>query len=103
MMCTALLFKRSSTLVRLIGGATLLIGYQLLLDAFWLSDVLNSARGGLYGSLSWAALLLLCTVGADLFFQGKRAYALFVGLGAALAVTSAVAWAMCRKGTVVSL
>jgi len=55
------------TYLRLGIGLGLLVGYQALLDRFWLQNVLNSSHGGLPGSLSWAAMLILATVLADLF------------------------------------
>jgi fucose 4-O-acetylase-like acetyltransferase len=49
-----------------------LSAYQLLLDAFWLPLVLGSGHGGLPGSLSWAAMLVLATAIADLLHIGRR-------------------------------
>jgi len=55
------------TWARLTIGLGLLASYQLLLNAFWLQMVLRSQHGGLPGTLSWAAILILATVFADLY------------------------------------
>ena len=55
------------TKVRLGFGIGLLIVYQFLLDGFWLDWVLRSPHGGLAGTLSWSAMLVLATVFGDLF------------------------------------
>ena len=67
-----IIFIRLSTLKRFLTGTVLLIGYQFMLDHFWLATVLISPHGGLYGSLAWAAMLILATVLADLYFGGGR-------------------------------
>jgi predicted acyltransferase len=48
--------------VRLVIGLGLLAIYQLLLDALWLQVVLRSQHGGLPGTLSWTAILIVATV-----------------------------------------
>ncbi len=53
-------------------GLALLGGYQALLDRYWLQAVLHSPHGGLPGSLSWAAMLILATVLADLFLDSPE-------------------------------
>lgn len=53
--------------IRLVFGLGLLALYQVLLDRFWLGLVLHSQHGGLPGSLSWAAILILATVFGDIF------------------------------------
>ena len=45
-----------------------------MLDRFWLLTVLSSPHGGMLGSLSWAALLILSTVLADLYHRQKRGF-----------------------------
>ena len=67
-----LVFIRSQWWVRLVAGGTLLALYQFLLERFWLSAVLASPHGGLYGAISWSAMLLLATVLADLFHAGGK-------------------------------
>lgn len=56
---------------RLLAGAALLTGYQLLLDRFWLESVLHSSHNGIWGSLSWGGMMLLGTVVADGFAAVK--------------------------------
>lgn len=48
-------------------GLALLALYQILLNAFWIDLVLGSPHGGLPGTMSWAALLILATVLADIY------------------------------------
>jgi predicted acyltransferase len=50
---------------RAVCGAALLAAYQLMLDAAWLPMVLGSPHGGLHGSISWAAMLILATAITD--------------------------------------
>ena len=57
------------TWTRLGVGLGVLALYQLILDRFWLNLVLGSQHGGLPGSLSWAAILILSTVLADIFLD----------------------------------
>ena len=66
----ALLFIRLPTWARFLIGVLLLWGYQYLLDTSMLSTVLHSVHGGLFGSLSWAALLVLSTAVADVWRKG---------------------------------
>ena len=73
---------RTSTWVRLSLGLVLLAIYQLLLNAFWLNVILASPHGGLLGSISWSAMLILATVLADLFFQPNRGLRLLLGSSA---------------------
>ncbi len=87
-----LIFIRLPAWARAIIGLALLAGYQYLLDHFWLKTVLASPHGGLYGAISWAAMLLLASVFGDLFRAGRRwhwklALAAVVTLGVALLLT----------------
>ncbi len=68
----ALALIRTSTLARLLAGLGLLVAYQLVLDRFWLGQVLASSHGGLAASLSWGAMLLIATALADLFHRDER-------------------------------
>jgi predicted acyltransferase len=52
---------------RIIIGLALLAIYQLLLNAFWTDLVLRSPHGGLPGTISWSALLIIATVLADIY------------------------------------
>jgi len=77
-------------------GLALLAFYQFMLDRFWLGQVSTAVHNGPWGALAWAALLILATALADLFFdegRGRRAYpwaALLItaaGLASALLVS----------------
>jgi predicted acyltransferase len=57
---------------RAVIAIAILIGYQLVLDSSLLDSVLHSAHGGLFGSLSWSAMMILSTVMADLFHEKER-------------------------------
>lgn len=60
-------------------GLGLLALYQILLDAHWLEMVLRSPHGGLAGSLSWSALLIIATAFGDLYHnESHRKYFPFV-------------------------
>jgi predicted acyltransferase len=60
---------------RAVIGLSLLTGYQILLNAFWLNEVLQSPHGGLPGSVSWGGMMILATVLADFFHDpSKRNY-----------------------------
>lgn len=79
------------TLVRLIIGAAMLGGYQILLGNVWADRVPNSVWCELEGVLSWAAMMILASALADLYYdrsRGRRMYILGVlaslGLGIVL-------------------
>ena len=60
---------------RWIFGMLLLVLYQLLLDRFWLPEVLNAVHNGPYGALSWGAMMIIATSMGDIFLaeeKGKR-------------------------------
>lgn len=82
-----LVFIRAGTWTRLAAGLSLLALYQLLLQRVWLDAVLASPHGGLYGAVSWSAMLILATVAADLFQRSSRG-------GRDLALASAAALAL---------
>jgi predicted acyltransferase len=63
----ALVVIRLPLIGRAVAGLTLLAVYQLLLDRFWLADVIAAPHNGPWGALSWGALLILATVLADLY------------------------------------
>ena len=82
-----LLFIRMNTIARFAIGLGLLALYQIMLDYFWLDQVLNSEQGGLPGVISWGALLVISTALADLFHkQGRSARHLTVYALSSLAV-----------------
>ena len=62
---------------RWIFGFMLLIIYQVLLDRFWLSEVVNAVHNGPQGALSWGALMIIATSLGDIYLEsekGKRYY-----------------------------
>jgi predicted acyltransferase len=68
----ALVVIRLPSVYRWIVGAAILIVYQVILDGFLLDLTVRSPHGGLFGSLNWAAMLILGTVMADLFHAEGR-------------------------------
>lgn len=58
--------------VRWLAGIAVLASYQILLDRFWLADVLQATHGGLRGALSWGAMMVLATALGDLFHDESR-------------------------------
>ena len=83
---------RLPSIYRALIGVGILVVYQVILDHFLLDLTLRSPHGGLFGSLNWAAMMILGTVLADLFHgQGglKKAFpwaslaVLAVGIGLA--------------------
>lgn len=83
-----ILFVRLKTYVRLIIGIAMLVIYQMILDAFMLDTTLASSHGGLFGSVSWSAMLLLATALADVFRQSKSKYVIFSIIVMALGIAS---------------
>ncbi len=73
-----LAFIRLPTWTRFLIGTLLLWVYQYLLDASMVETVLHSVHGGLFGSLSWAALLVLSTALADIWRKGLSSFAVCV-------------------------
>ncbi|MBE3040251.1 MAG: DUF1624 domain-containing protein [Chloroflexi bacterium] len=67
-----LIVIRLPSVYRWIIGAGILVVYQVVLDHFWLDIVVRSPHGGLFGSLNWAAMLILGTALADLFHGEGR-------------------------------
>ncbi len=88
----ALLVVRRSTLARAVIGLGLLASYQLILDRWMLASVLRSPHGGLFGAISWGAMLILATVLADLFYDPARHKAFSWGALLTLGVGAALAW-----------
>jgi predicted acyltransferase len=62
-----LLVIRLPSIHRWLIGAGILVVYQLILDHFLLDLTMRSEHGGLFGSLDWAAMMILGTAMADLF------------------------------------
>ena len=67
----ALPFIRLSAAWRWGIGLGLLAVYQILLDRFWLEDVLVAPHNGPWGALSWGAMLILATALADLYHDER--------------------------------
>lgn len=67
-----LLFIRLSAAWRWVIGLGILVGYQVLLDRFWLQDVLVAPHNGPWGALSWGAMLILATAISDLYYDQHR-------------------------------
>lgn len=85
------------SLYRWLIGAGILVVYQIILDNFLLDLTLRSPHGGLFGSVDWAAMMILGTALADLFHsEGWKkkvfpwASVLILGLGIALAFLAPV-------------
>jgi predicted acyltransferase len=79
---------------RLVVGLAVLAAYQVLLDRFWLQDVLDAIHGGPWAAFAWGSMLILCTVLADFYhdLRRRRLYSwlslliLAAGVGLAFAV-----------------
>ena len=88
-----LLVIRLPSIYRWLIGVGILVVYQLVLDRFLLNLTLRSPHGGLFGSLDWAAMLILGTALADLFHSEGRAKKAFPWVSLAiLAVGIALAF-----------
>jgi len=85
----ALVFLRLGLWWRFAIGGALLVGYQIVLDAWALPGVLDAVQGGFVGGLSWGALLVLSTAVADLWRRGTGPLALGTAIIAAVAIVSA--------------
>ena len=72
-----LLVIRLPSIYRWLIGAGILVVYQLILNNFLLNLTLRSPHGGLFGSLDWAAMMILGTCLADLFHGEERAKKVF--------------------------
>jgi predicted acyltransferase len=62
-------------------GIIILAVYQLLLDWYWLDQVINAAHNGPQGALSWGAMLIMATSLGDLYQEEeKRSMLLWLSL-----------------------
>ena len=52
-------------------GLGMLAVYQILLDRFWLDEVLVAPHNGPWGAISWGAMLILSTAMADLYHDER--------------------------------
>jgi predicted acyltransferase len=64
-------FIRLSAVWRWGIGLGILAFYQILLDRFWLADVMIAPHNGPWGALSWGAMLILATALADLYHDER--------------------------------
>jgi len=71
---------------RLVAGLALLAAYQVLLDRFWLQNVLDAIHGGPWAAFAWGSMLILSTVLAD-FYHDKALRRFFPWASLALLVT----------------
>jgi predicted acyltransferase len=77
---------------RWIFGFLLLALYQVLLDRFWLGEVINAVHNGPQGALSWGAMLIIATSLGDIYLvqdKGKRYFPWLSTLLLVLGVISA--------------
>ncbi len=78
------------TLGRLVVGSGLLAGYQVLSNRVWMEQVtVGSSWCEMEGTLAWAALLILASVLADLFYDQARSSRFFL-LGSLAALGSGI-------------
>lgn len=68
------------TLIRVLVGLATLGAYQYFLDNGMLQRVLHSGHGGLFGAVSWTALLILSTAVADYWRKGMKHYLVCLGV-----------------------
>jgi predicted acyltransferase len=85
-----LAFVLLPTWIRFVLGLLILSFYQYFLDKYFLQTVLTTGHGGLYGAISWSALLLLATVIAELLKKGRNTYLLTILGLLALTVISVI-------------
>jgi predicted acyltransferase len=97
-----LCFIRTPAWFRLLLGLAILTGYQFMLNGFWLNIVLTNPHGGLLGSISWSAMLLLATVLADVFYSMPNGTRKLIGSSAlmVLAALLLTAWTPISKNRV---
>lgn len=65
-------FMKISPNFRWIFGLLLLILYQLLLDSFWLPEVLIAVHNGPYGALIWGAMMIIATSMGDKYLVKEK-------------------------------
>jgi predicted acyltransferase len=68
----ALAVIRLPSIYRWLIGAGVLVIYQVALDNFLLDITLRSPHGGLFGAVSWGAMLILGSALADLFHDSEK-------------------------------
>jgi len=70
-----------------IAGVLLLV-YQYILDNYLLEIVLSSSHGGIFGALSWGAMLILSTAMIDFYCKGQENFLFSGGVFTLMAVIS---------------
>ena len=78
-----LIFIQIKAKYRWIIGGVILLGYQLLLDQYWLEQVINAAHNGPQGALSWGAMLIIASSLGD-YYQQEETRSLFPWLSLTL-------------------
>lgn len=88
---------RLPSIYRWIIGVGILVIYQIIIDNFLLNLTIRSPHGGIFGSLNWAAMLILGTALADMFHGEEKRKNLFpwillviLAVGVALAFLSPI-------------
>ena len=82
----ALLFIGLPAAWRWVIGLAMLAIYQILLDRFWLADVLLAPHNGPWGAFSWGAMLILATALADLYHDERLSKRVYPLVSAGLAI-----------------
>jgi len=94
-----LIFIRFNIYIRISVGFMLLTAYQIILNKLLLNNVLASSHGGLFGSISWAAMMIISTVVAESFYSKKWQYYVFIITLLVLSVIS-IFWVPVSKNRV---
>jgi fucose 4-O-acetylase-like acetyltransferase len=75
---------------RWIFGFLLLALYQVLLDRFWLGEVMNAVHNGPQGALSWGAMLIIATSLGDTYLDQDKGKHYFPWLSLLLLVMGVI-------------
>lgn len=67
-------------------GLGILAIYQVLLDRFWLADVMVAPHNGPWGALSWGPMLILATAVADLYHDERLSQRVYPLISAGLVI-----------------
>jgi predicted acyltransferase len=81
---------RLPAVARICIGIVSLAAYQVFLDFFWLNIVLSSSHGGLPGSLSWTAMMILAASIAELIENSKRSPITAAAAGGILTISGLI-------------
>jgi hypothetical protein len=83
-------FIRLGMAARFAIGGGILLGYQALVDVIGAPVIRGEVQGGLVGSISWGALLILSTAVADAWRRGTRSMLWCCAALVSVAVLSAI-------------